>query len=114
MEMYSNRSTITESEKGAMCAMVHVIGDTSCRTPLVTRIKALHIQIEERYSDVDTALRKAWMFCHQLKTTPLVLSLIHRTQKLWAEYHGSLDNLPSHAVAPPEGGYKVRDPAKCS
>jgi hypothetical protein len=88
----------------------------SCRVPLVIRIECFHIVAKHKGWSLDRLkeiLERAWAHCHQLKTTPLVVDLMHETQKLWVhQLRYALHEMPDLECKPPVDGY-VKDKTKC-
>ncbi|KAF2674640.1 hypothetical protein BT63DRAFT_408807 [Microthyrium microscopicum] len=87
-----------------------------CRVPLVFRIEAAHLLLQYRWPTLENTdlLTLAWQWCHQLERTPLVLTLMHTTQKLCDLQTGDLCLLESPGKpAPPKDGYAVKDRSRC-
>jgi hypothetical protein len=88
----------------------------SCRVPLVIRIECLHIMaLHNGWSSVKQKeiLELAWTHCHQLKTTPLMVDLMHKTQKLWVHrLQYPLYEMQDLECKPPVDGY-TKDRTKC-
>ena len=98
------------------------LAQTKCRVPVVIRIMAYQIlaqyesspEYEMSVGQKAWHLDSAWALCHTVKTTPIMVELMHKTQQLWGEILGlPLSAMPVYEVKAPEFGYAVFDPRQC-
>ena|ERR1700712_237176 len=95
---------------------VRNLAENSCRVPVVIRIVAY--QLFAQYEPMEKSEKTknlcfAWKLCHNVKTTPVIIHFMRRTQRLWGELGLPLGVMPSHKVKPPGKGYAVVDSSRC-
>ena len=85
-----------------------------CRVPLIFRIEAVHLLIVTNWpAEKGTLLNLAWKWCHELETTAMMVGLIHKTQRMWHDTFGDLNDMPDLVYAPPKDGYWVTNMDRC-